>query len=61
MKKKKYGTKVSLREFVKYSVIYSDNSAHQKLISYIGRNKLKEFGKSIGAKNTLNGGDNFGN
>lgn len=61
MKKKKYGTKVSLRELVKYSVIYSDNSAHQMLISYIGRNKLKEFGKSIGAKNTLNGGDNFGN
>ena len=61
MKKKKYGTKVSLRELVKYSVIYSDNSAHQMLVSYIGRSKLKEYGKSLGAKNTLNGGDNFGN
>ncbi len=59
--KHKIGSKISLRTLVKYAVIYSDNSAHQMLVSYIGRSKLKEFGKSLGAKNTLNGGDNFGN
>lgn len=59
--KHKIGSKIKIRDLVKYSVIYSDNSAHQMLVSYIGRGKLKEFGKNLGAKNTLNGGDNFGN
>ena len=59
--KHKVGSKIKIRELVKYSVVYSDNSAHQMLIAYIGKSKLKEFGKSLGAKNTLNGGDNFGN
>lgn len=59
--KHKLGSKIKIRDLVKYSIIYSDNSAHQMLISYIGKSKLKSFGKSLGAKNTLNGGDNFGN
>lgn len=61
MSKLKYGTKVSLRNLVKYAVTVSDNSAHQMLVSYIGRDTLKEFGKSLGASNTLVGADNFGN
>ncbi len=60
MKKHKYGDKISLRTLVKYAITVSDNSAHQMLVSYIGRNNLKEFGKSLGAKNTLVGSDNFG-
>ncbi len=59
--KHKIGSKIPIRTLVKYAVIYSDNSAHQMLVSYIGRSKLKEFGKNLGAKNTLSGGDNFGN
>lgn len=59
--KHKVGSKIKIRDLVKYSVIYSDNSAHQMLIAYIGKSKLKEFGISLGAKNTLKGGDNFGN
>ena len=59
--KYKLGSRIKIRDLVKYSIIYSDNSAHQMLISYIGKSKLKAFGKSLGAKNTLNGGDNFGN
>ena len=59
--KHKLGSKIKIRDLVKYSNIYSDNSAHQMLISYIGKSKLKEFGRNLGAKNTLNGGDNFGN
>ncbi len=60
MSKLAYGTKVTLRDLVKYAVVVSDNSAHQMLVSYIGRNNLKEFGQSLGAKNTLVGADNFG-
>lgn len=61
MSKYNYGDKVSLRNLVKYAVTVSDNSAHQMLVAYIGRSKLKEFGNSLGAENTLVGSDNFGN
>ncbi len=60
MKKHKYGDKISLRTLVEYAITVSDNSAHQMLVSYIGKKNLKEFGKSLGAKNTLVGSDNFG-
>ena len=60
MKQHKVGDKISLRLLVKYAIIYSDNSAHQMLISYIGFNNLKEFGNELGATSTLVGGDNFG-
>ena len=58
--KYKIGDKITLRDLVKYSVIYSDNSAHQMLISYIGKSTLKKYGNDLGAVNTLVGGDNFG-
>lgn len=61
VKKHKLGFKIPIRTLVKYSIIYSDNSAYQMLISYIGKSKIKEFGKSLGVLNTLNDGDNFGN
>lgn len=61
MKNIKLGTEVKLRDLIKYSIEVSDNTAYQMLVSYIGKNKLKEFGKSLGATNTLIGGDNFGN
>jgi len=60
MSKKSYGEKVSLRDLVKYAVTVSDNTAHQMLISYIGKSTLKEYAKSLGATSTLIGGDNFG-
>ena len=52
---------ISLKTLVKYAVIYSDNSAHQMLIDYIGFDNLKAFGNNLGATTTLVGGDNFGN
>lgn len=62
MSKYKYGDEVTIRDLVKYAITVSDNTAHQMLISYIGRSNLKEFGNSLGAKNTLSGtSDNFGN
>lgn len=60
MNKHNIGDEISLRELVKYAIIYSDNSAHQMLIRYIGFNTLKSYGNSLGATLTLTGGDNFG-
>ena len=57
--KMKYGTKIKLRDLVKYAIIYSDNSAHVMLLNYIGKANLREFGKSLGAKYTLDS-DYFG-
>ena len=51
---------ISLRDLVKYAITVSDNSAHQMLVDYIGFTNLKKYGNSLGAKNTLIGGDNFG-
>ena len=55
------GEEIDLRTLVKYAIIYSDNTAHQMLVSYIGFSNLKAYGNSLGATNTLIGGDNFGN
>ena len=59
MNKYKVGDSVPLKELVKYAVMYSDNTAHAMLLDYIGKGKLKEFGNSLGAKNTMIG-DMFG-
>ena len=61
MSKVKFGTSLSLRTLSKYTLTVSDNTAYQMLVKYIGRKKIIEFGKSMGAKRTFNGGDNFGN
>lgn len=59
-KKYKSGDKVSLREYVKYLIMYSDNSAHMVLVDYIGLNNLKNYAHSMGVNNCFVG-DNFGN
>ncbi len=56
-----YGTKITLRDLVKYAITVSDNSAHNMLVNYIGKNNLREFGKSLGATTTLGDWDLFGN
>lgn len=61
MKKHKIGADVTLGELMKYSIKYSDNSAHIMLIDFIGKQKLKDYGKSLGARVTLEGIDSFGN
>ena len=57
--KMKFGTKIKLRDLVKYAIIYSDNSAHIMLLKYIGKANLRDFGKSLGATYTLDS-DYFG-
>ncbi len=61
LKRHKIGDDISLRNLIKYAISVSDNSAHMMLINYIGFNNLKEYGKSLGGKVILTGGDNFGN
>lgn len=60
MKEVSYGTKVSLRDLVKYSITASDNTAHKMIVDYIGVNNLIEYGKNLGATLTHLGGDLFG-
>lgn len=50
----------TIRELIKYNIIESDNTAYIKLVNYVGKDKLIEFGKSLGAKHTLEGKDLFG-
>ena len=60
MNKYDYGDKIAIADLVGYAVTYSDNAAHNILVDYIGYNKLKEYGKSLGATKTLFGSDLFG-
>lgn len=60
MGKVRIGSNVSLRMLSKYTLTVSDNTAYQMLVKYVGRNKIKQFGKDLGAKYTFVGGDNFG-
>ncbi len=55
------GSEVSLNNILECALTVSDNAAHQLLINYIGYNNLKNYGKSLGARYILEGGDNFGN
>lgn len=54
------GDKLSLRELVNFAITVSDNTAHAMLVDYIGKANLKAYGLSLGALNTLKGGDIFG-
>lgn len=53
-------SKVSLKDLIKYSIIVSDNTAYAMLVDYIGKDKLKDYGLSLGAVNTLSISDNYG-
>lgn len=60
LKNHTYGEEITIRDLVKYAVSVSDNSAHLMLVSYIGKNKLKDFGNELGASYTMVGNDTFG-
>lgn len=51
----------NLKEYVKLAITISDNPSHHYLVNYIGKNNLRNYGKSIGAKYTLTqDNENFG-
>ena len=49
-----------LKDYIEAAIEKSDNDAHYYLINYIGKNNLKDYGISLGAKYTLYGNDNYG-
>lgn len=61
VKKHKIGSAISLRELVSYAILYSDNSAHEMLISYIGLSNLRAYAKALGAVNVFPTSEHFGN
>ena len=52
--------KYTIRELIKRTIVESDNTAYIKLVNYVGKDRLIEFGKSLGATHTLEGVDLFG-
>lgn len=60
MKNYKIGDKISLRDLVQYTLMYSDNTAYRMLVRYIGKQNIREYGLSLGANKTMSGVDDFG-
>ena len=50
----------TIGELIKLCIVESDNTAYIKLVNYVGKDKLEEYGKSLGAKHTMEGIDLFG-
>jgi len=61
IKYQKEDTYYSLEELLRLTIVVSDNTAYLKLVDLLGgREKLKEFGNSLGAIHTMEGKDSFG-
>lgn len=50
-----------IEEEIRKAIVYSDNDSHKYLVDYIGKEKLRKYGLSIGAKHALLGPDYYGN
>ena len=51
----------TIDELIKLCIVESDNTAYLKLVDIVGgKDKVEEFGKSLGATHTMEGKDNFG-
>lgn len=50
----------TIKELIEYTLVESDNTAYIKLVNYVTKEKLIEFGKKLGAEHTLEGKDLFG-
>lgn len=53
-------TYYSIKDLIRLTIVESDNTAYIKLVNYVGKDKLEEYGKSIGAIHTMEGKDLFG-
>ena len=62
IKNQKNNQEYSVKELIKYTLVESDNTAYLKLVNYVGKETLKEYGQSLGAKFTMIGKetDSFG-
>lgn len=53
-------TSYTINELIRLCIVESDNTAYIKLVDMIGKDNIKEFGKSLGAIHTMEGIDSFG-
>ena len=55
-------TYYTIKKLIELTITESDNTAYLKLVNIIGKEKLKEYGLSLGAKHTMEGKetDSFG-
>lgn len=55
-------TYYTLKELLRLTIVESDNTAYLKLVSILGKNKIKEYGNLLGAIHTMEGKetDSFG-
>jgi len=53
-------TYYTLKDLIKYTIVESDNTAYIKLVNFVGKENLEEYGKSLGAHHTMEGKDLFG-
>lgn len=62
IKYQKEDTKYSILELIRLTIVESDNTAYLKLVDIVGKEKLREFGNSLGATHTMEGKetDSFG-
>lgn len=60
IKFQKEDTYYSIKELIRLTIIESDNTAYIKLVNYVGKENLENYGKSLGAIHTMEGKDLFG-
>lgn len=60
IKNQKDDTKYSIEKLIELCLVESDNTAYIKLVKYVGKDNLIEFGKCLGALHTLEGKDSYG-
>ena len=60
IKNQKSDRSYSIDELIELCLKESDNTAYIKLIKYVGKEKIIEFGRSLGAVHTLEGKDSYG-
>ena len=55
-------TKYSILDLIRLTIVESDNTAYLKLVSLVGKDKIKEYGNDAGAIHTMEGKetDSFG-
>ena len=56
----KIGSKIKLRDLVKYSITLSDNTAHKMIVNYIGVQNIRNYGLEMGATLSHTDYDLFG-
>ena len=53
-------TKYTISKLIELCLVESDNTAYTKLVKYVGKDELINYGKNLGANHTLEGKDLFG-